>query len=188
MTLNRRLSSEHWLQSESAILNFKIPTSAFLTQSTIHSLVTILKTLTTALIEKDGSRKRIVHTFNYISWSWSITYLALSTKGQLILKCPFGVFKSPKKLTNFFSGFLTLLFWFDFFLEARAEILGKKINWMEYNHLYSPSEPHFRRSVNFEMPFWCLQISQKTNEIFSRISALASKKKSNQKSSVRESK
>ena len=36
MTLNRRLSSEHWLQSESAISNFKIPTSAFLTRSTIH--------------------------------------------------------------------------------------------------------------------------------------------------------
>ena len=27
-------------------------------------------------------------------------------KGQLILKCPFGVFKSPKKPTNFFPGFL----------------------------------------------------------------------------------
>ena len=36
--------------------------------------------------------------------------------------------------------------------------------------------------------FWCLQISQKPNETFSRISVLASKKKSNQKSSVRESK
>ena len=31
------------------------------------------------------------------------------------------------------------------------------------------------------MSFWCLQISQKTNEIFSRISALASKKRWNQK-------
>jgi hypothetical protein len=31
------------------------------------------------------------------------------------------------------------------------------------------------------MSFWCLQISQKINEIFSRISALASKKRSNQK-------
>ena len=48
----------------------------------------------------------------------------ITFKGQLISKCPFGVFKSPKK----------------------------------------------------------------TNEIFSRISALASKKRSNQKSSVRESK
>ena len=27
-------------------------------------------------------------------------------KGQLILKCPFGVFKSPKKPTKFFPGFL----------------------------------------------------------------------------------
>ena len=28
-------------------------------------------------------------------------------KGQLISKCPFGVFKSPKKPTNIFSGFLS---------------------------------------------------------------------------------
>ena len=28
------------------------------------------------------------------------------TKGQLISKCPFGVFKSPKKPTKFFQGFL----------------------------------------------------------------------------------
>ena len=27
-------------------------------------------------------------------------------KGQLISKCPFGVFKSPKKPTKFFPGFL----------------------------------------------------------------------------------
>ena len=38
------------------------------------------------------------------------------------------------------------------------------------------------------MSFWCLEIDQKTNEIVVRISALASKKMSNQKSSVRESK
>jgi hypothetical protein len=36
MTLNGGLSSEQWLQSESAISNFKIPASAFLTWSTIH--------------------------------------------------------------------------------------------------------------------------------------------------------
>ena len=35
-------------------------------------------------------------------------------------------------------------------------------------------------SVNFEMVFWCLQIDHKTKEIFIRISALASKKRSNQ--------
>ena len=35
------------------------------------------------------------------------------------------------------------------------------------------------RSVNFEMLFWCLQISPKNNEISVRISALASKKRSN---------
>ena len=31
------------------------------------------------------------------------------------------------------------------------------------------------------MSFWCLQIDQKTNKIFVRISALASKKRSNKK-------
>ena len=30
----------------------------------------------------------------------------LKSKGQLISKCPFGVFKSPKKSTKFFPGFL----------------------------------------------------------------------------------
>ena len=37
---------------------------------------------------------------------------------------------------------------------------------------------HFKRSVNFEMSFWCHQIDQKINEIFVRISALALKIKS----------
>ena len=36
------------------------------------------------------------------------------------------------------------------------------------------------------MSFWCLQISQKNNEIFVRISALAFKKRSDQKSSQNE--
>ena len=34
------------------------------------------------------------------------------------------------------------------------------------------------------MSFWCLQIYQKSNEIFLRISALASKKRLNQKKSL----
>ena len=33
----------------------------------------------------------------------------------------------------------------------------------------------------FKMSFWCHRLDQKTEEIFSRISALASKKRSNQK-------
>ena len=31
------------------------------------------------------------------------SFLPAVAKGQLILKCPFGVFKSSKKLTKFFS-------------------------------------------------------------------------------------
>jgi hypothetical protein len=34
---------------------------------------------------------------------WLMNYLA---KGQLVSKCPLGVFKSSKKPTNFFPGFL----------------------------------------------------------------------------------
>ena len=36
----------------------------------------------------------------------NIDMYLVCTKGQLILKCPFGVFKSSKKPTNFFPGFL----------------------------------------------------------------------------------
>ena len=43
-----------------------------------------------------------------------------------------------------------------------------------------------QRPVIFKKSFECLQIFQKTYGLFSRISALASKKRSNQKSSVRE--
>ena len=32
--------------------------------------------------------------------------LGYDSKGQLISKCPFGVFKSPKKTMDFFPGFL----------------------------------------------------------------------------------
>ena len=37
------------------------------------------------------------------------------------------------------------------------------------------------RSVNFKMSFWCRRFDQKINEFFLIISALASKKMSNQK-------
>jgi hypothetical protein len=33
-------------------------------------------------------------------------YALVDTKGELISKCPFGVFKSPKKTGIFFPGFL----------------------------------------------------------------------------------
>ena len=38
------------------------------------------------------------------------TVFSIVVKGQLILKCPFGVFKSPKKPTKFFPGFLEKFF------------------------------------------------------------------------------
>ena len=43
------------------------------------------------------------------------------------------------------------------------------------------------KSVNFDMPFWCQRHGHITDKTLLRISALASKKRSNQKSSVRES-
>ena len=39
----------------------------------------------------------------------------------------------------------------------------------------------FQKSVKFKMVFWSHRLDQNTNELFSRISALASKKMSNQK-------
>ena len=36
-------------------------------------------------------------------------HLIEASKGQLISKCPFGVFKSPKKPMKFFPGFLPSL-------------------------------------------------------------------------------
>ena len=35
----------------------------------------------------------------------------------------------------------------------------------------------YKRSINFEISFWRLQIDQKSNEIFVRLSALASRKR-----------
>ena len=49
-------------------------------------------------------------SYSTIYWSMSIpvsNFISLIDKGQLISKCPFGVFKSPKKPTNFFPGFLS---------------------------------------------------------------------------------
>ena len=84
-------------------------------------------------------------------------HIFYSIKG-LISKCPFGVFKSSKKpkkknsrisalvskmrsnkkirelytaiIGGFYFGSPTLLFWFDLFLEARAEILEKIVGFL----------------------------------------------------------
>ena len=42
----------------------------------------------------------------YFAFIHGVLTTAVS-KGQLISKCPFGVFKSPKKPTLFLSGFLS---------------------------------------------------------------------------------
>ena len=104
-------------------------------------------------------------TYNLKVW------LCYPAKGQLISKCPFGVKISSKKTNKFFSrisalaskkrsnqknkgtfgGFhfdsLTLLFWFDLFLEARAEMqkyfrsnFGSNENlFSRFTDLYLPS-------------------------------------------------
>ena len=38
-----------------------------------------------------------------------LPYCFQVSKGQLILKCPFGVFKSPKKTNDFFQDFCPIL-------------------------------------------------------------------------------
>ena len=52
----------------------------------------------------------------------SALYMAALSKGQEISKRNFGVFKSSKNEWNLFKDFF---FWFNLFLEARAEILKK---------------------------------------------------------------
>ena len=39
------------------------------------------------------------------SASFEIFWSSVDTKGQLISKCPFGIFKSTKKTTNLFKKF-----------------------------------------------------------------------------------
>jgi hypothetical protein len=46
------------------------------------------------------------YTKNVSENQQDILQIEKSTKGQLISKCPFGVFKSPKKPMKFFPGFL----------------------------------------------------------------------------------
>ena len=52
----------------------------------------------------------ISHTLLYVSFPYNSFFLFCFSfpfpKGQLISKCPFGVFKSSKKPTKFFPGFL----------------------------------------------------------------------------------
>ena len=53
---------------------------------------------------------RITPTTNMAEFEAQVSpltmYYIYIIKGQLILECPFGVFKSPKKPTNVFPGFL----------------------------------------------------------------------------------
>ena len=65
--------------------------------------------------------------------------------------------------------------------EARAQ--KRKLSDSEGNFFIGGDDDaaEDERSVDFEMSFWSLQIDQKTNKFFVRISALASKKRSNQK-------
>ena len=63
--------------------------------------------------------------------------------------------------------------------EARAQ--KRKLSASEGNFFIGGDDDaaEDERSVNFEISCWSLQIGQKTNEIFVRISALTSKKRSN---------
>ena len=75
-----------------------------------------------------------------------------------------------------------LLYFFPFFFISIYQFL--KTNKMHILNLYFRRSVNllvliqYERSVNFKMSFWC---HQKTNEIFLRIYALASKKRPNKK-------
>ena len=53
-------------------------------------------------IEHDRLKRELSH----LSINGYSKPIATPHTGQLILKCPFGVFKSPKKPTEYFLGFL----------------------------------------------------------------------------------
>ena len=62
--------------------------------------------------------------------------------------------------------------------------------WPTSRWRYHREDPPYRdfplySSINFKMSFWCLQISTKIHDFFSKISAVTSKKRSNQKSDIR---
>jgi hypothetical protein len=101
----------------------------------------------------------------YSNWSWPLLYM----------KILFPLTKEEKfGLGNYR---------YDFFWSIRGEW---EENWVE-NLLACwwgatlVAVTNRERSVNFKMSFWCLQIFQKTDNFFSRISVLASKKRLNQK-------
>ena len=52
---------------------------------------------------------------------------------------------------------------------------------LKLKNIFELTSDAMKSSVNFEMSFWCLHIDQEANEIFERISALASEKRLNQK-------
>ena len=68
-----------------------------------------------------------------------------------------------------------------FKFRAKKSLLN---SWCLVSHSFSA----FKGQLISKSPFWCHKIYQKIKEIFVRISALATNKRSNQKSSLRESK
>ena len=61
-----------------------------------------------------------------------------------------------------------------------------RIHWLKLNCQEQKEQKNTKGQLVSKRPFWCLQIFQKTNKFFSRISALAFKKRSSQKSSVKD--
>ena len=53
---------------------------------------------------RKGSKNESDET--YVDTTKEFQMMQIPAKGQLVLKCPFGVFKSHIRPTNFFPGFL----------------------------------------------------------------------------------
>ena len=54
-----------------------------------------------------------------------------------------------------------------------------RIHWLKLNCQEQKEQKNTKGQLVSKRPFWCLQIFQKTNKFFSRISTLACKKRSN---------
>ena len=80
--------------------------------------------------------------------------------------------------------------WHNPLLPRPTQQISRKNTFFRTKSNISMTTDYYRwwSSVNFGISFWCLQSDKKTQKIFLRIFALDSEKRSNQKSSVTESK
>ena len=115
--------------------------------------------------------------FLRMPWFWRILHsCAITTYKPWQSKKDRNVgWDAPKTLFFLIAAFDLMSFHFlSYYWEPADDLMGRRGQKLAF-WIWSIKVSYFK------MSFWCLQIFQKTNEIFPRISAIASKKRSNQK-------